>query len=272
MAARMLAAAEYRLLRLIAPHLPATMGGGAYAGKSKLRVLLPGIEREIRDKVVLDFGCGPGAEVKEMALLGAKHVIGLDISAKWLRLAQEQVEAAGIAARCEFVTSVANPVEVIVSLDSFEHFAEPEAVLQTMYMVLKPGGCVFLSFGPTWYHPLGGHLFSIFPWAHVVLREEALIRWRAEFKTDGAKKFGEVEGGLNQMTIRRFENILKRSPFAVEQFELIPIRRMKPLHNRVTREFLTAVVRCKLRKPLMQTASSRLPGHDGHGELRSKAG
>jgi SAM-dependent methyltransferase len=246
----MMAALEYRFLRLIAPRLPATMGGEAYAGKSKLRILLPGIEAEIKDRVVLDFGCGPGAEVKEMALLGAKRVIGLDISERWLHFAQEQAEKAGVAAKCEFVTSVANPVEVIVSIDSFEHFAEPDAVLRTMYSVVAPGGRVFVSFGPTWYHPLGGHLFSVFPWAHILLREQALIRWRAQFKTDGARKFGEVEGGLNQMTIRRFEEILKRSPFVVEQLELVPIRRLKPLHNRVTREFLTAIVRCRLRKPL----------------------
>lgn len=244
----MLAALQYFLLRLIAPQLPSTMSGEAYQGKSKLRLLLPGIEAEIKDKVVLDFGCGPGIEVMEMALLGAKRAIGLDIQQKWLQLGLEQAEKAGVAARCEFVTSVANPVEVIVCLDSFEHFADPGAVLQTMYSLLEPGGCLFVSFGPTWYHPLGGHLFSIFPWAHVVLKEEALIRWRAQFKTDGATKFGEVEGGLNQMTIRRFEEILQTSPFVIEELELVPIRRMKPLHNRVTREFLTAVVRCKLRK------------------------
>src|ERR1017187_1359810 len=215
----MLAALEYRLLRLIAPQLPSTMGGGAYAGKSKLRSLLPGIDSEIKDKIVLDFGCGPGAEGKEMALLGAKRVIGLDTSEKWLHLAREQAENAGVVARCDFVTSCVSPVEVIVSIDSFEHFAQPEAVLQTMFSLLDPGGYVFISFGPTWYHPLGGHLFSVFPWAHIVLKEKALIRWRAQFKTDGARKFGEVEGGLNQMTIRRFEEILKRIPFAVEQLE-----------------------------------------------------
>lgn len=246
----MLTSFEYRLLRLIAPVLPSTMDGGAYTGKSKLRVLLPGIEAEIKDKVVLDFGCGPGAEAREMALLGAKRVIGLDISEKWLHLAREQAENAGIADRCEFVTWLASPVEVIVSVDSFEHFAEPDAVLQNMYSLLEPGGCVFISFGPTWYHPLGGHLFSVFPWAHIVLKEKALIQWRARFKDDGARKFSEVEGGLNQMTIRRFEGLLKRSPFAVEQFELVPIRRLRPLHNQITREFLTAVVRCTLRKPL----------------------
>jgi hypothetical protein len=52
------------------------------------------------------------------------------------------------------------------------------------------------------------------------------------------------------MTIRRFESLLKTTPFVVEQIELVPVRRLKPLHNRVTREFLTSVVRCKLRKPL----------------------
>ena len=81
-----------------------------------------------------------------------------------------------------------------------------------------------------------------------MLKEEALIHWRTQFKTDGAKRFAEVEGGLNQMTIRRFEQILERSPFTVERFELVPIRRLKPLHNWVTREFLTAIVRCRLRK------------------------
>jgi len=245
----MLAALQYHLLRLIAPGVPSTMGGEAYEGKSKLRILLPGIETEIKGKIVLDFGSGPGVEVKEMALLGAKRVIGLDIGEKWLQFGREQAEKAGVAAKCEFVTSVASPVEVIVSLDSFEHFAEPLAVLQTMYSLLEPGGRVFVSFGPTWYHPLGGHLFSIFPWAHILLKEKALIRWRAQFKADGAMKFGEVEGGLNQMTIRRFEEILQASPFVVEELELVPIRRMKLLHNRITREFLTAIVRCKLRKP-----------------------
>lgn len=245
----MLAAVQYHFLRLIAPRVPSTMGGEAYEGKSKLRILLPGIENEIKDKVVLDFGCGPGQEVKEMALLGARRVIGLDIGEKWLQIGREQAEKAGVSAKCEFVTSVASPVDVIVSLDSFEHFADPSAVLQTMHSLLKPGGCVFASFGPTWYHPLGGHLFSVFPWAHIVLKEEALARWRAQFKTDGARKFGEVEGGLNQMTIRRFREILRTSPFAVEELELVPIRWLKPLHNRATREFLTAIVRCKLRKP-----------------------
>ena len=68
-----------------------------------------------------------------------------------------------------------HPMLVIVSLDSFEHFAEPGDVLQTMYSLLEPGGCVFVSFGPNWYRPLGGHLFSVFPWADIG-RPDSLAR------------------------------------------------------------------------------------------------
>ena len=101
-------------------------------------------------------------------------------------------------------------------------------------------------FWPTWYHPLGGHLFSVFPWAHLVFTEASLIRWRSDFKTDGATRFCEAEGGLNQMTIRRFRSIVAESDFKFAEFEPVPIRKLRIIANRVTREFTTAIVRCKL--------------------------
>jgi hypothetical protein len=116
-----------------------------------------------------------------------------------------------------------------------------------MHEMLKPGGRVLASFGPTWYHPYGGHLFSVFPWAHLLFSEKALIKWRSGFKTDGATRFNEVDGGLNQMTIRRFERLVSGSPFVFEEFECVPIRSLKRLANPVTREVTTSIVRCKLK-------------------------
>jgi hypothetical protein len=58
------------------------------------------------------------------------------------------------------------------------------------------------------------------------------------------------------MTIRRFQETLNRSAFGVEQLELVPIRRLKLLHTRMTREFFTAIVRCRLRKPLTLARSA----------------
>jgi hypothetical protein len=41
----------------------------------------------------------------------------------------------------------------------------------------------------------------------VIFSEKALIRWRSTFKTDRATRFSEVAGGLNQMTIAKFEAV-----------------------------------------------------------------
>lgn len=112
-----------------------------------------------------------------------------------------------------------------------------------MSQIIKSTGRVLLTFGPTWFHPLGGHLFSVFPWAHLIFTEEALIRWRSRFKHDGATRFDEVEGGLNQMTIRRFRQLVARSSFWFETFERIPIWRLRALANPLTREFVTTSVR-----------------------------
>jgi hypothetical protein len=85
-----------------------------------------------------------------------------------------------------------------------------------------------------------------------VFTEGALIRWRSDFKSDGATKFGEVEGGLNQMTIRRFEALVDGSPFRFAKLDAVPIRKLRPIASRVTRELTTAIVRCRLvpREPL----------------------
>lgn len=144
------------------------MDGGAYANKSKLEALLgPDFWREIKDKVVVDFGCGLGSSSVEMARRGARKVVGVDIQEIFLAAARERAKRFGVNDRCAFATKTDERADVIVAMDSFEHFDNPESVLKTMAEMINPDGCVIASFGPTWYHPLGGHLFSVFPWAHL---------------------------------------------------------------------------------------------------------
>jgi SAM-dependent methyltransferase len=217
----MLDVLQYRLLKYIAPAAPPYMDGSAYAGKSKLAILLgEELLSQIKGKTVVDFGCGEGNEAIEMAQRGAKCVFGVDILEDGLQRARERAIQAGVADRCHFVTQLTAVADIIVSLDAFEHFSEPAAILQLMYDSLNPGGKVIASFGPPWYHPLGGHLFSVFPWAHVIFSERALIRWRNDLRNDGATRI-----------------------------ETVPIRLFKHVHSSFSREFTTALVRCQLSKP-----------------------
>ena len=238
---------QYRVLTKIAPHEPQTMSGSTYDGKSKIGVLLGSdLLALIRDKTVIDFGCGDGVATLDLARHGARKVIGIDIRQHALDEAVRHAADAGLSNCCEFSTGTSTKADVIISLDAFEHFGDPAAILRIMHSLLVPGGFVMASFGPTWYHPLGGHLFSVFPWSHLLFSETALIRWRADIRPDGATRFSEVDGGLNQMTIARFERIVSQSPFRIELLETVPIRKLTPLHSRLTREFTTAIVRTKL--------------------------
>jgi SAM-dependent methyltransferase len=246
----MLTWTQYQILKRFFPGTPDEAGtpDGPDEQNSKLALMGDELFTAIRGRVVIDFGCGEGTEAVEMAARGASRVFGIDMRESVLRTARQKALVAGVQDTCIFATSTDERADVIVSVDAFEHFADPAGILKIMDSLLRPAGEVFVSFGPSWYHPLGGHLFSVFPWAHLIFTERALIRWRSDFKTDGAKRFGEVAGGLNQMTIRRFEQLVSRSPFRFERLELAPIRQLRRFHNRLTREFTTAVVRCRLVK------------------------
>ena len=162
-----------------------------------------------------------------MARKGAKRVIGIDIREDVLQAARQRAVSAGVQNTCLFVSSTKELADIVVSLDAFEHFADPAGILRIMNTLLQPTGEVVVSFGPTWYHPLGGHLFSVFPWAHLIFSEKALIRWRSTFKTDGATRFSEVAGGLNQMTIAKFEELIADSPFRFASLELVPVKKLR---------------------------------------------
>ena len=238
---------QYAILRKIAPHDPKLMNGSTYDGKSKIAVSL-GQEflAKVRDKVVIDFGCGEGSASLDLARAGARKVIGVDIIERRLEKAALRAAEAGLSEICEFTTRTEHRADVIISLDAMEHFQDPAAILDIMFDLLNPGGCVMLSFGPTWFHPLGGHFFSVFPWAHLIFSETALIRWRGDLRSDKATRFSEVEGGLNQMTIAHFERLVRASQFRLQTLQLVPIRALRRVHCGLTRELTTAVVRAQL--------------------------
>jgi 2-polyprenyl-3-methyl-5-hydroxy-6-metoxy-1,4-benzoquinol methylase len=231
------------ILRLTNPSKASHCTGAAYRTRSKIDALLgDDAWSHIKGKTVVDFGCGTGGDSVEMARRGAARVIGVDNRQKVLDEAIDKARRAGVGDRCVFTRELRLQADTVVSLDGFEHYGDPAACLRLMHGMLRPGGRLLLAFGPTWFHPLGGHGFSAFPWAHVLLTEKSLLKWREE----PATRFEDTDGGLNQMTVRRFKKLVAGSDFAVVRFGAIPIRQLRWLANPMTREFTTACVRCEL--------------------------
>jgi len=113
--------------------------------------------------------------------------------------------------------------------------------------LLKPNGYVWASFGPTWYRPYGGHVFSPFPWAHLIFTENVLVRRRAEIKRNKVARFKDIPEGLAQLSIRRFLRVVDEADFRIISFEAVPIRKLRFFANLLTREFTTSVVRCRFK-------------------------
>lgn len=244
------------ILRWANPSKASHCTGTAYFTRSKIDALLgEDIWEHIRGKTVVDFGCGTGGDAIEMAQRGAARVIGVDDRQRVLDEATDKARRAGVGDRCVFTRDMRQRADTVVSLDGFEHYGDPAACLRYMHGMLLPGGRLFVAFGPTWFHPLGGHSFSAFPWAHLLITEKALLKWREE----PVERFEDTDGGLNQMTIRRFKKIVAGSDFDVARIAAIPIRQLKWLANPLTREFTTACVRCELvPKHASQLAHARI--------------
>ena len=87
------------------------------------------------------------------------------------------------------------------------------------------------------------------PWTHILFKERTIMAVRSLYRGDGATRFEDVSGGLNRMTIRCFEELVRASGFLVASLTCIPIRRMALLaRTRFGREFFTSVVKAHLIK------------------------
>jgi SAM-dependent methyltransferase len=219
---------------------------------------------DVRGKSVLDVGAGRGEVVIELAHRGAERVVGVDIKVpdQALKMIAEDPVAAG---RVELVATDgrlrelgSDTFDLVLSKDSFEHFADPESFIFTLARFVKPGGALAIGFGPLWKSPTGGHIeyMTRVPWAHLLFPEEVIMDERRRFRPeDGARTFEEIPGGINRMTLARFLAImessgLERVYFATNVSDNRIVRLMKVLSRvRPLREFFTTNVYGVWRKP-----------------------
>ena len=84
--------------------------------------------------------------------------------------------------------------------------------------MVKPGGPILMTFGPPWLAPFGSHMdyFTPLPWVNILFSEDAVLRVRARYRNDGATRYEDVEGGLNRMTVAKFERIVAGCGLAIE--------------------------------------------------------
>ncbi|HEY1398187.1 bifunctional 2-polyprenyl-6-hydroxyphenol methylase/3-demethylubiquinol 3-O-methyltransferase UbiG [Roseateles sp.] len=104
----------------------------------------------LRDKRVLDVGCGGGILAESMAHRGAE-VLGIDLADKGLKVAmlhaaqsQASVAYRHVAAE-DLASECPGSFDVVTCMEMLEHVPDPAQVVAACSALVKPGGWVFFS-------------------------------------------------------------------------------------------------------------------------------
>lgn len=104
----------------------------------------------LKDKAVVDIGCGGGILAESMALKGA-NVLGIDMGEAPLSVAQlhkletgAKLDYLQITAE-ELADKEAGQYDVVTCMEMLEHVPDPSSVIAACSKLVKPGGHVFFS-------------------------------------------------------------------------------------------------------------------------------
>jgi 2-polyprenyl-6-hydroxyphenyl methylase/3-demethylubiquinone-9 3-methyltransferase len=115
-------------------------------------VRLAYVERDgsLRNRQVLDVGCGGGLLSEAMARRGAR-VTGLDLAADVLEVARAHARDSGIEVSYQLESAEdhaglhAGHYDMVTCMEMLEHVPDPPAIVMALAALVKPGGAVFLS-------------------------------------------------------------------------------------------------------------------------------
>jgi ubiquinone/menaquinone biosynthesis C-methylase UbiE len=110
----------------------------------------------LRDRSLLDAGCGGGRYAIPAAKAGASHILGLDFSESMLELAREKATAEGVGGACRFEVGdlLTYPIpeksfDYAIAIGFFDYMKDPEAALAALARATRRR--VFVSLPKRWH-------------------------------------------------------------------------------------------------------------------------
>jgi SAM-dependent methyltransferase len=106
----------------------------------------------------LEIACSAGMGSASLGRAG-KAAIAVDLRRRGFdpRALEARAHLAQMDATSLGLTSAS--VDYAFSYNAFEHFAAPDRVLREMIRVVRPGGYIYLQFGPLYHSPWGQHAY-----------------------------------------------------------------------------------------------------------------
>ncbi len=216
----------------------------------------------LKDKNILDFGCGHGALCVDMAKNGARHITGIDLEDNLISFANENLNnnydyllnKISFEKRDIIKDNLEKKYDLIVSKDTFEHTLNLPQVLDEMYNLLNVGGKAYIGFGPLYnfYNGDHGRTEMILPWFHLIFSEKFIIDRLNKKKQNQISHIQEL--GLSKYSLKEYENIFNNSKFKLNYFKTNlsdhPVSFLFDLLSKISllREYCTYNIYCILEK------------------------
>lgn len=220
---------------------------------------------ELFGKEVLELGCGHGGVTCYLASLGAKRVVGIDINTDnffhGLELAKEfgsKLNFELLEMDCMNLTFEDGTFDVVYADNAFEHYTDPERVMQEAFRVLRPGGFLLVPTFSSIKSKYGLHLKQglKLPWANLVFSETTIVEaiqrqaqkrpelldWYEGLKNN-PKSVRDLRKhkDLNDITHRKFLEMAECTGFEIKTFRVHATRT-----GRLLRRFFPSLERTVL--------------------------
>ena len=113
------------------------------------RKLIP----NVKEKKILDLGCGYGENDKYCRDLGAKEILGIDISEHMIKIAEKNNADENIKYKVmamEDISKIKEKFDIVISSLAFHYVKDYEKLIKDIYNLLNDNGILIFSID----HPL----------------------------------------------------------------------------------------------------------------------
>jgi SAM-dependent methyltransferase len=190
-----------------------------------------GVKPDFTGLDVMEVGSGLGFLTADIALAGAKSVLGIDTWEQRVEWGTKKLaERFPQLTNARFDSTPTNEMagearfDVIVSQNTFEHIADIDSVLHSFRRLLRPGGRAYIGFSPMYHSPFGDHgelrARVRLPWLHLIAGRKRVIA--AYNKANGENVTTLIECGFNALKPADFRRAFLKSGLVVESLRVNP--------------------------------------------------